>query len=85
MKRKITVLTLCALLFALSVPAEAQQTTKGYRIGFLSPSFPPVLAARYETFRKACTTLGTWRGKTLSLSLDMRRENKIASPRSRPS
>jgi hypothetical protein len=36
MKRKITVLTLCAMLFALCSSAEAQQPTKVPRIGYLS-------------------------------------------------
>jgi len=40
MKQKITVLTLCAILFALGFPAEAQQPVKVYRIGFLSGAFP---------------------------------------------
>ncbi len=31
---------LCALLFALCFPVEAQQTRKVYRIGFLSGGFP---------------------------------------------
>ena len=38
MKIKITFLTLCALLFALSVSAKAQQTGKIFRIGILEPS-----------------------------------------------
>jgi putative tryptophan/tyrosine transport system substrate-binding protein len=36
MKKEITVLGLCAGLFALSFPAEAQQANKIYRVGFLS-------------------------------------------------
>ena len=35
MKKKITGLTLCAMLLALCVPLEAQQPTKIPRIGFL--------------------------------------------------
>ena len=41
MKRKITVLTLCTMLLALCASAQAQQTTKGYRIGFLAFGPPP--------------------------------------------
>ena len=33
---------------------------------------------------RVCVSLATWRGKTLSLSGDMPRENSIAYPRSRP-
>jgi putative ABC transport system substrate-binding protein len=40
MKNKITVLTLCAMLFALCCSAWAQQTGTLYRIGFLSGGFP---------------------------------------------
>jgi hypothetical protein len=40
MNKKITVLTLCAMLFALFVSAQAQQPVKVYRIGFLSGGFP---------------------------------------------
>jgi putative ABC transport system substrate-binding protein len=40
MKNRITMLTLCAMLFALYLPVEAQQTGKVYRIGFLSGGFP---------------------------------------------
>jgi len=36
MKRKITVLTLCALLLALCFSAQAQETKKIPRIGFLT-------------------------------------------------
>ena len=38
MKKKITVFTLCALLFALSFSAQAQQPGKVYRIGYLGTS-----------------------------------------------
>ena len=38
MKRKITVLTLCALLFALCDSVDAQQPGKIFRIGFLDRS-----------------------------------------------
>ena len=38
MNKKITVLTLCVMLFALCVSVEAQQTGKIPRIGFLDNS-----------------------------------------------
>src|SRR5262245_60966460 len=40
MKRKITVLTSCALLFAYCVSAEAQQLAKVPRIAYLSSRSP---------------------------------------------
>ena len=38
MKKKITVLSLCAILLALCLPTHAQQTGKVARIGFLDNS-----------------------------------------------
>ena len=38
MNKKITILALSAMLFALSLPAAAQQTGKIARIGFLDSS-----------------------------------------------
>ena len=58
MKRKITVFTLGAMLFALCVPAEAQQPKKVPRIGYLSPTDPATEAARSEGIRLALRELG---------------------------
>ena len=59
MKKKITVLALCALLFALCYPAEAQQTAKIPRIGFLvAPPFPLSRPGR-RISAMACASLGT--------------------------
>jgi len=85
MKRKITVITLCAFLLALCSPADAQQPTKIPRIGFLITSSPAVIAPRMDAFQQGLRELGYVEGKTFSLSGDMRRENSIASPRSQPS
>jgi putative ABC transport system substrate-binding protein len=65
MKKKITVLTLCALLFALCSSAEAQQLTKVPRIGFLGASSASVLAARIEAFRQGLRDLGYVEGKNI--------------------
>jgi putative tryptophan/tyrosine transport system substrate-binding protein len=56
MKRKITVLTLCAMLFALSLSAHAQQPKKIYRVGYLANSagIGPV----QEAFRQGLRELG---------------------------
>jgi putative tryptophan/tyrosine transport system substrate-binding protein len=40
MNKKITVLSLFAMFFALCLSAEAQQTGRIYRVGYLSGSFP---------------------------------------------
>ena len=63
MKRKITVLTLCAMLLALGVSAQAQQSTKVRRIGVLRADSPPNLSA--ETFQQAMRDLGYIEGKNI--------------------
>jgi putative tryptophan/tyrosine transport system substrate-binding protein len=63
MNRKIAVLTLCAMLFALWVPAAAQQTGKAPRLGWLaSPSPAPDL---YEAFRQGLREFGYVEGKNI--------------------
>jgi putative tryptophan/tyrosine transport system substrate-binding protein len=65
MKIKVTVLTLCALLVALSVPAEAQQPMKVPRIGFLSTASLSALSPRLDAFRQGLRELGYVEGKTI--------------------
>ena len=57
MTRKLTVLTLCAMLFALCVSTEAQQTQKVLRIGFLDPSTASGSAVLLEAFRQELVSL----------------------------
>ena len=52
MKKQITFLTLGALLFALCAVAEAQQTGKIFRIGFLDNSTASGIAVLLEAFRQ---------------------------------
>ena len=61
---------LCALL-----SAEAQQPKKIPRIGILTGAIPYDPGAASRHFGKGCANSATWRGKTSSLSSDMRREN----------
>src|SRR5215471_10411729 len=65
MKKTITVLTLCAMLFALRVSAEAQQPTKVARIGFLNA--PPIasIPARIDAFRQGLSELGYVEGENI--------------------
>src|SRR5499426_3425908 len=65
MKKKITVLTLCAMLFALCVSAEAQQPKKAPRIGYLSATSPSVNPTRIEAFRQGLRELGYVEGKNI--------------------
>ena len=57
MKKKITVLTLCTVLFALCLPADAQQAKKVPRIGFLG-GVAVSGTARTEAFRQGLRELG---------------------------
>jgi putative ABC transport system substrate-binding protein len=67
MKKKITVLTLCATLFALSHPAHAQQTGKIFRIGFLDASTASGSAVLVNAFRQELSKLGWIEGKNIAI------------------
>jgi putative ABC transport system substrate-binding protein len=67
MKKKITVLTLCAMFFALCLPAEAQQTGKIFRIGFLDSSTASGSAVLVEAFRQELSKLGWTEGKNITI------------------
>ena len=65
MKRKITVITLCAMLLALRLSANAQQPKKVPRIGFLTASSLSAVSGRIEAFRQVLRELGYTEGKTI--------------------
>jgi putative ABC transport system substrate-binding protein len=65
MKKKITVVTLCAMVFALRGSIEAQQPTKIPRIGFLSATTPSTISARSDAFRQGLRELGYLEGKNI--------------------
>jgi putative ABC transport system substrate-binding protein len=67
MKKKIAVLALCAMLFALCVAAEAQQTGKMFRIGFLDNSTASGIAVLSEAFRQELSKLGWNEGKNIAI------------------
>jgi putative tryptophan/tyrosine transport system substrate-binding protein len=67
MKRKITVLTLCAMLFALCGVVGAQQTGKVHRIGFLDGSTASGMAGLLEAFRQEMGKLGWIEGKNITI------------------
>jgi putative ABC transport system substrate-binding protein len=69
MTRKITVLTLCAMLFALCPSASSQQPVRIPRIGFLIGVSPSASAARIEAFRQGLRELGYIEGKNVVLEL----------------
>jgi putative tryptophan/tyrosine transport system substrate-binding protein len=59
--------TLSAMLFALCVSAEAQQTGKIPRIGFLEPSGSSIASPRLQAFREGLRELGYVEGKTFAI------------------
>ncbi|HEU4344149.1 MAG TPA: ABC transporter substrate-binding protein [Candidatus Binatia bacterium] len=65
MTKPLFALTLCALLFALSVPAHAQQPRKVHRIGYLSPGNPTSESPRSEAIRLALRELGYIEGQNI--------------------
>jgi putative ABC transport system substrate-binding protein len=65
MKKKITVLTLVALLFTVSFHAEAQQQKKVPRIGFLSPTYEPSTVG--EAFVAGMRELGYSEGRNITI------------------
>ena len=65
MKKKITVLSLCALLFALCSSASAQQPPKVPRVGFLSTASLSALSPRLDAFRQGLRELGYVEGKNI--------------------
>jgi hypothetical protein len=72
MRNKIFGIALCAMLFTLSLPAQAQQPARIPRIGILSPASESFFSARDEAFRQRLRELGM-KERTLSLSTDMQK------------
>jgi putative ABC transport system substrate-binding protein len=67
MKRKITVVALCAMLFALCFPADAQQPKKIPRIGYLSNVDAARESTRAEAIRLALRELGYIEGQNIAI------------------
>ena len=67
MNRKVSYLALVAMLFALCASAEAQQTGKIPRIGFLDSSTASGMAVLLDVFRQELTKLGWAEGKNITL------------------
>ena len=66
MKRKITFLTLCALLLALSFSADAQQPKKVARVGYLGNT-ASTSAIDMKTFRERLSELGYIEGQNVTI------------------
>src|SRR6266545_3573565 len=66
MKKKITVLTLCALLFVFCLRVEAQQPGKVHRIGYISGRSGP--GPLDEVFKIALRELGYVEGQNVTFT-----------------
>ena len=67
MKRKILVLAISAMLFALCLPAEAQQSKNVPRIGYLSALDPVSESTRVEGIRSALRERGYIEGQNIAI------------------
>jgi putative ABC transport system substrate-binding protein len=65
MRKNFFCLSLCAMLFALCLPAQAQQPARIFRIGILIPSSASLNSARVEAFRQRLRELGYVEGKNI--------------------
>src|SRR6266540_2451915 len=65
MIKKISGLALCALLLALSFPAEAQQPAKVFRIGFFQSTSAERNKNRRAAFQQGLRELGYVEGKNI--------------------
>ena len=66
-QQKLCSFALCALLFAICVPAHAQQAKKVSRIGFLVPGSASSYAGRIEAFRRGLRDLGYVEGRDIAI------------------
>ena len=65
MRKKVIVLTFCAMLWPLSFLAQAQQPARILRIGILSPLSASSFSIRLEAFRQRLRELGYVEGKNI--------------------
>jgi ABC-type uncharacterized transport system substrate-binding protein len=67
MKRRISVLALSGMLFALCGSVDAQQAGKVFRLGFLDSSTASGMAVLVDTFRQELNKLGWSDGKNITI------------------
>src|SRR5688572_23579144 len=67
MNRRMIGLALGDLLVSLNIPAQAQQTGKVFRIGFLDPSTASGSAVLVDAFRQELSKLGWMEGKNIAI------------------
>jgi ABC-type uncharacterized transport system substrate-binding protein len=64
-RAEVLACALCAVLFALCLPATAQQTEKVHRIGLLVPSSQSAYSGRVDAFRKGLRDLRYVEGQNI--------------------
>ena len=79
MNKKIAVLSLSAIFFALCLSAEAQQTGRMYRVGYLSGSFP-TSDLGINSVRRELQNLGYVEGKNISFEYRYAQDKPERSP-----
>src|SRR5262245_29103517 len=67
MSNKIFCAALCAMIFALSYSASAQQPKKVHRIGYLSSFDPAIESTGVEAIRLALSELGYIDGQNIAI------------------
>jgi len=67
MSKRSLVITLAGLILALGYPAQAQQTGKVFRIGYLDPGTASSSASVLEAFREELHKLGWIEGKNITI------------------
>ena len=80
MKKKITVLTLCAILFALCLPTEAQQPKKVFRMGVLVLGNSTTEDARIEGILQSLRDLGYIKGQNIVIEYRYAEGNRDRLP-----
>ncbi len=79
MSKKIFCFALCSMLFALSLPAQAQQAgNKVHRMGILRSGSPSFYVSSHEAVRQALRELGYIEGK--NLLINYRYEENLTIP-----
>ncbi len=71
MSKKIFCFALCAMLFALSFPAQAQKPGKVYRIGYLFTGISAGDKSLLAAFRQGLQELGYLEGKNIVIEYRM--------------
>jgi putative tryptophan/tyrosine transport system substrate-binding protein len=80
MRKKFFGLALCAMLFALSSSAAAQQPGKIFRIGFLDGSTASGSAVLLEAFRQEMGKLGWIEGKNIAIEYRFAEQKNVRLP-----